>query len=188
MVAGRPRSDRAQDGRATDTGVPVRNFARPPSPPPGSFANGRGWGNQGGLDAAGGRPFRGFHQRASRPVVRVPADVHTGRAVSVALPRVQGRAVGGGAASPIAGLRTRGAGGQIRVDVLAPGAAAAGVQPEDRLPGAGDGPARAAPPLVAQLSEPRQGLRRPDAAAEDLCRDDAAVAEGAGPVSYTHLR
>src|SRR5260370_3981547 len=66
------------------------------------------------------------------------------------------------------------------MEVPAAGPAAPRIQPEDRLSGAGKQPARAAAPLVAQLPEPREGLRRPDATAADLRRDDATVVEGAG--------
>src|SRR5258708_4214105 len=100
--------------------------------------------------------------------------------MSVALPRVQGRAVRGGAPASFAGIRAGGAGGALCVEVLAAGPAAPRIQPEDRLSGARKRPARATAPFVAQLPEPRQGLRRPDAAAADLRRDDATMAEGAG--------
>src|SRR5258708_21480927 len=100
--------------------------------------------------------------------------------MSVALASVQGRAVRRGAPASSVGLRARGAGGAVCMEVLATGPAAPRIQPEDRLSGAGKQPARAPAPLVAQLPKPREGVRRPDAASPDLCRDDATVPEGPG--------
>src|SRR5258708_12302819 len=100
--------------------------------------------------------------------------------MSVALASVQGRAVRRGAAASSVGLRARGAGGAVCMEVLAAGPAAPRIQPEDRLSGAGKQPARAAAPLVAQLPEPREGLRRPDATAADLRPNHATVVHAPG--------
>src|ERR1044071_6293372 len=64
------------------------------------------------------------------------------------------------------------------VPVLAARATASRVQPEDRVPrarGRSEGPAQDLPP---QLPQPRQGLRRPDAASAFARRGDAVAAQG----------
>src|SRR6266568_3351722 len=87
----------------------------------------------------------------------------------MALARIQVDAVIRGAAAPSVGIFARAGGGANRVVVLAAGPAATGIQPEDRLPRAHAN--RVEEALQAELSQPRQGLRRPDDAAAHECGD-----------------
>src|SRR5207245_4555838 len=85
--------------------------------------------------------------------------------------RIQGGAVVGRAFTTALGVRARGFRGAVRMVVLASGAAPPRVQPQGCLPRAHTG--RAEEAVVAEFSEPRQGLRRLDAAAADEGRGDA---------------
>src|SRR6266508_1574534 len=92
--------------------------------------------------------------------------------------RLQAGAVTGRAVAALVGVCPRRPGRPACVVVLAAGPAAPRVQPQDRLPGARQRPQSPQAALAAELPQPRQGLRRPDAAAEGEGRDDAAAAEG----------
>src|SRR5690348_12009865 len=97
------------------------------------------------------------------------------------LARVQDRPGPGRAAASVVGLCARGHGGALRVVVLTPGAPAPRIQPEGGVPGAGARPEGVEAALLAELPQPRQGLRGPDAAPQRTRRVDAAAARDLAP-------
>src|SRR5216683_3387915 len=91
----------------------------------------------------------------------------------MALARIQCDAVDRGTVAPLLGVRAGRARRPIRLDVLTARAAATRLQPRHRMPRAHAG--RAAEAFVGELSQPCQGLRRPDDAASYECRSHASA-------------
>src|SRR2546425_6911184 len=94
--------------------------------------------------------------------------------------RLQSRPVAGGAPAQVVGVCARGRGGPCGVVVFSAGAAAPRVQLENRVPGAARRSGSSTPSVEVELSESRQGLRRPDAASRRSDRGHATAAQREG--------
>src|SRR5205085_10458507 len=131
----------------------------------------------GAARAARDRPFRGFRPGATWPVVRIPAAVRPLGDGRVDMASLQDRAVAGRAPAAAVGVRAGGDGRPLRLVVFAPGETSPRIQPEDRLPRAATRPGGAASNVPAELPRPREGVRRPDAAAKRACGNDEEAAQ-----------